>query len=65
MFDDSIDELVSDIRFYNAYDYTVDDLIEDPSFDTEGLSYEDIEEALSVACDLAEEHEQFVEAFYY
>lgn len=65
MFDDKLDELVSDIRFYDAYDFAADDLVEDPSFSTEGLSYEEIEEALSIACDCAEEHEQYVEAFYY
>lgn len=65
MFDNMLDELVFEIRFYNAYSYSADDIIDDPSFGTEGLSYEQVEEALSIACDFEEEREQFVEAFYY
>lgn len=65
MFDNLLDELVFEIMFYNAYSYSADDLIDDPSFGTEGLSYEQVEEALSIACDFEEEHEQYVEAFYY
>ena len=62
---DKLDELISDIEFYGAYDYSVDRLIADPGFATDGLTREEIEEALILACDLIEEHEQFAEAFYY
>ena len=65
MYDDKLDELVVDIRFYNAYNYSVRALINDPRFSTDGLSHKEIEEALSVACDYAEAFEQFSDAFYY
>jgi len=65
MYDDKLDELIRDIGFYGAYDYSVDRLIADPAFATDGLTREEIEEAMSAACDFAEQLEQFAEAFYY
>lgn len=62
---DKLDELISDIEFYGAYDYSVDRLIADPAFATDGLTREEIDEALILACDFVEELDQFAEAFYY
>lgn len=62
---DKLDELIGDIEFYGAYDYSVDRLIADPAFATDGLTREEIDEALTLACDFVEELDQFAEAFYY